>query len=287
MENKLVARIEHTYQGNIINCFDNCVNYKQFEGLKSKCELCGTIRYRKYSYIVKMADTGKLIQVGSNCLNKVIGDMDEVENAIYKGTKVSYDSDREFFTIKGSTYYFPKTVVLAYIVTNAEPDTLEVFEWWAKHKYEITDEHKAICDKVFEYYKNLEPNNSFLSNLKIAMSLELIKGNVKLLSYAYQNYLDHLHYIDINNGQGLTNDTFTINKIWIERKYCNTEYSYYGTDQIIYRMLDENNNIIEFDTASEKDFLTWLGKKVKCVIKKQYKSRLGLVTKVTRLKEAR
>ena len=69
---KLIAKIIHKSENdNVIFTYEDEADFQKYKTYTSKCELCGTIRYRAETYIVRL-DDGKEIQVGTSCLNKVI-----------------------------------------------------------------------------------------------------------------------------------------------------------------------------------------------------------------------
>lgn len=287
MENVLVAKIEHCGNGNLIYCFDDKENYKKYDKLESKCEVCNTNRYRKFSYIVNC--NGKLVQCGSDCLMKLLDmkNMSIQEEAIFNADKKLWDEDTKLLYVNGQ-YYNTIELLLVYIHIDHNPKNhinFDPFEWYKENKVLINEKDREIAKKVIEWYKEVEPKNEFIHNIKILISQDWVKyKQTNILKYAYQVYKDSINYEELNNTEGLTQEEFTIKKIWVEDTGVDYSYSYYGNSYVKYRMYDENNNLIEFITSSAKSFLDLINKKVKCKIKKQYNSKLGKVTLVTRIK---
>ena len=283
---RLIARIEHKESGNVIFTFNGKDEFEQFNTLKSKCEHCNTIRYRNVSFILE-DENGTRIQVGSSCVKhyKTEEEMDLKERAVMYSTLELRD---EMFSFKGKTMYSVDSIILAYIHTKNQPKSnFDATDWFNKNSKELTEEDYDTLALVKEHILTAKPRNAFLHNIAVYIEEEYIdyKG-VNFVKWAYKVYKDAVNYALANNSSGLTNNNFVITKIWLEREYCDRTYSYYGTDKKVYRMYDENNNLIEYETSSDKDFASYINQKVSCKIKTQYNSKKGKVTKITNLKIA-
>lgn len=271
MENKLVAKIEHLTNGNIITSFEDESTFSEFNTLESKCEVCGTKRFRNLTYIVRN-ENGKLIQVGSSCIDKLIPTIKNPKSL----------SREEQFILKGgiNNLLVVRNVIYNIIKFNLQPNEIE-------YTYEFKDlirnnERVEEIEKIIEFYKNLETSNDFEFKVRTLVLEEIVeRKHINLLKWAYKIYQNHQIKVSSN---GLNSDTFIVKKIEVAKKYCDTRYSYYGVDKIVYRIIDENDNIIEYDTARELKTDELLDQKVSCKIKKSYDSRLGKITTIKNLK---
>jgi hypothetical protein len=81
---RLVARIEHTEDGNIISRIeDDRTNIGDWRSAKPKCDHCETNRRRRDTFFIENVETGELRQVGRTCLADYIRDADIDKVAAY------------------------------------------------------------------------------------------------------------------------------------------------------------------------------------------------------------
>lgn len=284
--NKLVAKIVHLGKNeNLVFTYEDETNFAKYKTYESKCDVCGTIRHRTETYIVRLED-GKEIQVGTSCLDKVIdtGKLDKRQSNILYCSRI----DDLFLFRDGNCKFFETRALIAFLLEyKGSLDILTYTDFAEKLRVYCKEdkEHSKEVDKILEYFENFKANNAFRDSVRVLVKEKYTDiKNFNIVKYAVKIYHDYIHFIDVNEqNSGLENENFFIKKMWLEREYLDKTYSYYGIRMKVFKIIDKNDHIIEFTTSSKKDFMEYVSKEVKCKIKGQYKSRLGMVTKVTRL----
>lgn len=284
--NKLVAKIVHLGKNNnLVLTYEDETNFAKYKTYESKCDVCGTIRHRTETYIVRSED-GKEIQVGTSCLDKVIdtGKLSQQETNVLSANKL----DDLFFIKKGNSRYFDTRALIAFLLDYKGSLDILTYTDFAKASKEYYKEEKEYSDsvnKIIKYFETFKTTNNFRDMVCTLTKEEYVDiKHFNIVKYAVKIYHDYIHFVDVNKiNSGLENENFIIKKIWLEREYVDRRFSYYGIKTRIFKILDNDNNIIELETSSKKDFVSYIDKEVKCKIKGQYKSRLGMVTRVTNL----
>ena len=287
----IVAKIFHKNNGNVIMTKRDEQMFERYNQITSKCEHCNTIRRRNVSFIIENQNTKELIQVGSSCVQyyKKEEEMSFEEKAIFSSKEeMKSIFDLGWFPTSNGNYFSSEKVVLVMIHSKRNPKdkSYEIDELWQLYKDEINDDDYKMLEKVKAYFENYKATNVFINNIKVLLNEHYVsKSEINIVKWAFQVYKNNVLYNEINNTNGLTNESFTIKNIWLEREYNDRRYSYYGTYKYVWRIIDENENLIEYETTSDKDFKELLGFVVKCKIKGQYNSKNGKVTKITNLKK--
>lgn len=282
---RIVARINHLHSGNVVDVLVNGYDYKQFLNRESLCDCCNLRRYRTVTYILE--DEGHLLQVGNNCLDKMLGrDLTFTEDLFVH----NYFDDGFFLCGQALEYFNVKKLINGILFKNPNLKLLKTSNM--THDFSGVGEHPEYNDCV-NYLLNAEFTNEFTQNIQTILrdALEHQEGYAKtqffnIMKYAVKVYRDGLLRRNAFNQEGLTSDTFTIKQIYLKEKTW-TERGYHNyIDIFIYRAIDENNNLIEI--RSTKDNLTELiNKTVKCNILGNFVSKDGKVTKVNRIKEVK
>lgn len=68
-----LATLHHTTEGNIIAAVPGCSVPRAYRNAESRCDHCQTIRRRVATYLVEETATGRVVQVGANCLADFLG----------------------------------------------------------------------------------------------------------------------------------------------------------------------------------------------------------------------
>lgn len=290
---KIIACIEHlSKERNLINTYTDKYDFKQFLTYESKCDICGTIRYRRYTYVIEN-DNGELVQVGTSCIDKLldIKNISFVERALLGGgdffeNGLSFNGER-YFSLKQLIKYliiFPQNNLKEFkninVLYNADTNTL----------IEKNDINSQVND-ILNFLDNLTCSNEFTYN--IFNCFQQAKNNnyyvsekqFNLMKYVYKMYADFQLRQVASNEQGLTANVFTIKSIQKAGTAHYYSFGYHnGCDILEYNCIDTNNNIIKIK-STKSDLEKLIGKTVSCTIKGQYASKYGKVTVVSRIKE--
>lgn len=287
----IVAKIFHKNNGNLIITRRNEEMFEKYNKVTSKCEHCNTIRRRNVSFILENQDTKELIQVGSSCVDyyKKEEEMSLEEKAVFSSKEeLKSIFDLGYIPYGNDNYISVDNVLLAMIHSKKDPKEkgYEVIDLIKLHKSDFNKKDYETLEAVKSYFEKLEPKNNFVNNVKVLVEEYYVSGKeINIVKWAYQLYKNDILYKEKNNTKGLENERFTIKSIWLEREYNDTRYSYYGSYKYVWRIIDENDNIIQYETTSDKDFTTLLNKEVVCKIKNQFSSKMGKVTIITNLKK--
>ena len=136
------------------------------------CDVCNQNRFRVFTYLVKNTKTNVIMQVGTNCLDKLIPNMpcsfddyfdfkaipDEFEDKAYKPTSADFVPAKDALI---------KAVALFKNLNNDYQrfkKTFDVFKCYPGIKdFSEADE---IAEKVIEYIKDFKGFNDYIQNLK-------------------------------------------------------------------------------------------------------------------------
>lgn len=274
----LVARIEHLETGNLINTFEDKDNFKQFNTLESKCDICNTIRYRRITYIVR-DENNNLLQVGTSCLNKLFPKMKSEKDS----SSFSEMEQLIFGGFKGVSVVSIKTLLANIIRYNLQTDNIPTFN--RLENFELTEYEKQEIDNVLEFYKNFDAKNSFQLSLQTLVNRGYVEEKYSnIICYIYKVYQDcYRKKIDDINS---LNNSITINNFKKYREYDDYRYSYYGTKMYNYKFNDTNNNTYIYETSRELDDNKMNNKKVSFTIKSAYETiKNAKIIYIKRLKE--
>lgn len=278
---KLVAKINHYNNGeNIITSYDFKFEYNRFKTHDTTCECCHINRYRNITYILE--DNGKYIQVGSSCLNKVLGiEPTFTERMIRDSESLVFDGFQISSNV-GTFYNLEKLV--SYMLANPT-ENIKGLKYTDIRSVEVNEKAKEIIDTV----SNMETSNDFsdkvkyLANLSKSQEYFLSKDTFNMMKYLVKIYNDIKAKELIKDEEGLTSNVFVIKSLEFKTTDISIITNRLATKMYIYRAIDENNNLIDIRSSKELG-LDLIGKTVKCTILGQYISRIGKITKVNRLK---
>lgn len=224
-----IARIEHTEAGNIISKAPGCegavIPVEMRDG-KPTCDHCQTKRARNDTFILRRDEDGALIRVGRNCL----ADYLRTENAadalrlwalLYEIRIAAGTQDEEGFG-GGGGYCYPGLVYFVACVARA----IELNGWTSRkeayeqqkratsdqadfacgpcpqnsddrkdwEKAQPTKDNAVEAAKAVEWAKTLAGDSDYEHNLKVACSLDYVKGKngglVASVVVAYRRHLE-------------------------------------------------------------------------------------------------
>lgn len=213
---ELIARIEHTKAGNIVNVVpgEECPDSYRHE--PPECAHCGRKRNRKDTFILK-TPTGELVQVGRNCLADFlrVDPSGLVKLAEYAAWVAQYctPGEREFWGNGGST---PDTRgFLACAVASIEelgfvksdglcptkrdaawrygkaPSNGREHERWVKAQPK--ESHYDTADRILEWASRISDTAAqYEFNLKVALALPAIGRNDGIVASAPVAYMKSL-----------------------------------------------------------------------------------------------
>ena len=190
---KVLARIEHGAQGNIVFPFD-CEAPEEWYTCKARCDHCGANRFRKVTYIVEQED-GSRKQVGKTCLKEYTGIAPE-SAALW--AEARSDLERDEFYGGGSPnqadILFPVRDVLACAydsikdngyrksdsIGSTKDDVLGRIAAYSK----MTDEGLSRADEIIDWLSSLETTNDLERNcISLAKSGYAKRRHFGMLAY--------------------------------------------------------------------------------------------------------
>lgn len=213
---ELVARIEHTEAGNIVNVVPGKECPESYRNEAPLCAHCGRKRNRKDTFLL-CAPNNELIQVGRNCLADFL-QVDPsalVKLAEYAAWVAQYctPGEREFWGSGGGspdTRGFLACAVasveeLGFVKSDGQyptkrdaawrygqaPKSEREYEAW--RKAQPTESHYDTADRILEWAKRIPQDAAqYEFNLKVALSLPAIGRNDGIVASAPAAYMKSL-----------------------------------------------------------------------------------------------
>jgi hypothetical protein len=196
---RLVARLEHTTAGNLVNHAPGAADLPEhYRTAAPLCEHCSTTRARKDTFVLQRAD-GSLIQIGRNCMADFLRSSDPTKLLDeYFGIMSSADPDESYGTWDCWTtptldyvaaalasierYGFRKagsddrtTRDDANFLTDRCPSNPGLARQWREEQ--PTDEQRKRAAEIIAWAQAVEPGASdYLHNVRVACSLAAIDG---------------------------------------------------------------------------------------------------------------
>jgi hypothetical protein len=224
-----IAKVEHTEAGNIMGKAPGCegvaVPTEMRDG-KPVCDHCKTNRQRKDTFILRRDEDGSLIRVGRNCLADYLRTEDAAEAlrlwALLREIQSAAGSQDEEGSWGGSSYCYPGIVtfvacVIRAITLNGWTSRKEAYEQdkqstasqadfacgpcpsreesrkdW--QEAQPTEDNVVEAAKAIEWAKTLAGDSDYEHNLKVACSLDYVKGKnfglVASVVVAYRRFVE-------------------------------------------------------------------------------------------------
>lgn len=226
-----VASIEHTSAGNIMFKAPGCESVAVPAELRDgppTCDHCKTNRRRKDTFLLRKDETGELIRVGRNCLADFLRTTDAAEAlrlwTLLREIKAACGEDEPSGGWGGSGYVHTSTVFYVACVIRS----IALHGWTSRGEAYQRDEVTATANDanfacspcfsndptVIEEWKNAQPtkedseeakkavewareltgDSDYEHNLKVACSLDYVKGKNKGLvasaAYSYRRHVE-------------------------------------------------------------------------------------------------
>lgn len=279
---KLVGKIDYE-NGIKINPLN--LNFDKFNS--PQCDHCKTNHNRKYTYIVEL-DNGDLIQVGKSCLDKVLGKDFNYDITTYDSKELleylvtGYNPKEHSYNVKELLYVliqFNKT----YGLDNKNFDNYYQDINFVK-SISTKDRNYGEVESIIEWYKSVKLYNDFQNNVKNLVLTDYVEARyINYFKYAYKIYLDNINYKSQYNSVLVDYNQTTIESIEI----VNTKAYTYGyrsnVETKVYRIVDTNSNVFEYETSS--DIILNKGDQIKFKHKDTYNSKkYGIVNKINYVK---
>lgn len=281
---ELVGKID--YDNNIkINPFN--LDFNKFTA--PECECCKTNHNRIYTYIIEK-DNGELIQVGKGCLDKLLGSDFNYEIINYNN-KDLFENLLFGFDRKNNCY---NTRLLLFVLIQFNKiyglvDSKKFNDYYNNKDFVSSLGNSKNwnfdeVDNIIEWYKNFKGINDFQINIKnLVLNKYLNLKYINYFKYVYKIYIDSKNYKPVKNSQVIDYTKTTIKEIEMVKSKI---YSYGYRNQVetkIYRIIDINDNVLQYETSSEKNFKN--GDTISYKIKGNYESKkYGIVNKISHVK---
>lgn len=251
-----------------------------------KCDHCGTNHNRKYTYIVQL-DNGNLIQVGKGCLDKLFPkdynyDVTNYnENDLLQYLLAGYNRRQRYYETRNLLY-----ILIAYNRIYGLDN--KNFNYFSNDKAfissisDIKNRDYTETDAVINWYKTAKLYNDFQNNVQsLVLNNTLDVKYINIFKYAYKIYINAINYKPEYNSVAVNYTETIIDKIELV-----DSYSYWNNDIKVYRIIDNKNNVFQYETS--RDINLKSGDKISYKIKGTYKSKkYCVVNKITYVKEVK
>lgn len=289
----LVAKVEHTEKGNIIDSTGSSVEVPaRYYTTSPVCEHCNSSRTRKYTYIVMNTKTGEFKQVGKSCLKDFTGGMDASMISKYysffdelikgeepvEGLHIEYYyNTKEFLTyvyecIKGFGYEktsdFRSTrnrasdywnVNKGYTTWMTEKEIRKYIDEMESVGFnpESEDTIKAVED-VLQWISNQEESNNYMHNLKTVCSLECVTfKNLGILASVFPTWNRNLEYQKEKQKKKESQHVGEVgDRITIRMAdvICLTAWETQWGMTYVFKIVDDAGNVFTWKTSKYPDF---------------------------------
>ena len=231
------------------------------------CDLCNSSRYRVFTYLLRHKETGKYMQVGSNCIDKIFPHFPQFDNYCqFLTIKDSFEEDRENLQPTAASSLpakdvLTKAVALFKYFDNDYKRVKEVFDPLQHYKFLSDKDYQAadpIAEKIMQYIINFAGNNDYINNLKgIAESNFVTIRNCRLWASAV-TLIKNLNRSEEYNSIALQEGKQVLNIVKHIKTTVRENYQYTVTKM---HLLTDNNNYVVLnisDSDLEENILNLL-----------------------------
>ena len=157
------------------------------------CDLCNSNRYRVFTYLLRHKETGKYMQVGSNCIDKIFPHFPQFDNYCqFLTIKDEFEDHENLQPTAASSLpakdVLVKAVALFKYFDNDYHRVKEVFDPLQHYRFLSDNDYRAaepIAEQIMQYIIKFSGDNDYISNLKgIAKSNFVTIRNCKLWASA-------------------------------------------------------------------------------------------------------
>lgn len=197
----VIAVLEHIDDGK--NMVYPCGNHEvptKYNTAPGRCEHCNTNHRRVKTVVVKDIFTEEYKQIGTGCLKEYTGvdDTDLVNAYIALDSIIlENESDRGYFGTPEDKY----TETLDYLAKCIHVYNEKGYNKENKYKAEkvkdcdVTDTDINLAKTVIDFFDNNEYTDTFLNNIKVAVTQMFTKRYNGFIAYAYVAYIKELEKI--------------------------------------------------------------------------------------------
>lgn len=220
------------------------------------CDLCNSNRYRVFTYLLRHKETGKYMQVGSNCIDKVFPHFPQFDNYCqFLTIKNSFEEDRENLQPTAASSLPAKDVLIKAIALFNYFDkdykrVKEVFDPLQHYRFLSDNDYRAaepIADEIIKYITDFSGNNDYINNLKgIAKSNFVTIRNCKLWASAV-TLIKNLNKSENYNSEALKEGKQVLNIVKHLKTTVRENYQYTVTKM---HLLTDNNNYIVLNISN-------------------------------------
>ena len=264
-EYRVLARIEHLEDGNIVTAFGEVSVDPAWGKLEPHCDHCNCNHNQHYTFIVEDMN-GNRVQVGRNCLKdycgidpQMVGMLNEI-NCIIEDDDIG-GLDYCDFSVKASEVYDARKILhlavkaqkaVGYIPSNNPGSNKELINKWLKENETVDQKIIEEAEKIADGIINMDEDDAFKANLNNVKSI-LTCGYCKMSHFGYiacapmmfDRYMMFKAKRDLEKS--MSDYLGEIGKrITVELKEVKLLTSWpnaYGYT-FLYKMLDNNNNVI-------------------------------------------
>lgn len=269
MDYQVVGKID--LESNVVFNFEE-LDFSSILENKGFCDCCKTNHFRKTTYVVSDSK-GKLYQVGTSCLEKLMGrELDAQECSIVGGDNLGIAFP--FFKPNDFKGFDLRCFIYNLIVISKNwgynVDIKEYLNPYGKHFEKLMaylksnkcllmrDRRYEEVDKIIEFYKNKNFYNNFKSNVKVIVESGFVdRRYVNIAKYIVKVYEDEMEFAkkceDAPKSIAIDYTQTTIVSLRLkENKQYWYAYNDY-TDMFVYIAQDINGNWIEWSTSKFLD----------------------------------
>lgn len=260
-EYSVAAVVEHGENGNMVYPYgENKIPSRYFKG-QGTCEHCRTNHYRVKTILLKDKH-GELKQVGTSCVAEYTGitDWDIVKSFVaLESLMTSCDIETGCYTGKVGNYYETEEYLTCciHLIHTKGYNKSNKSEAHGVKSTEITEADKEAARKVIDYFTEREFTDSFLNNVKVAVTNEYCKAESGFIAYAYEAYRKEIAKAErkAQNAQieyyGNIGDKIEVEVTGKVVGSYEQSFSYYSCETVlIYEFRDSANHVFIWKSAS-------------------------------------
>lgn len=273
---KIIAKIEHTTNGNIISKFDDNVTIPEvYRSIQAKCDHCNVSRIRKYTYLIQNVTTGEYKQIGKSCLLDYTKGWSAEVVASIESYLHTYEDCENIYDFTCGERYINVKEYLACVVLEVKENGYrkseqggESTKWLSYKRYErgiLIETDKKNAEIIIDWlYDNENTNVSdFVHNLKVICKTEYTSiKNIGYLAYLpvlRNNYLKDFEKRKKDSENRSKSEYIGTVSQKIEKKIVSIDIvTSYDTDfglKFVYKMIDENGNTLIWKSTKTFDNL--------------------------------
>lgn len=257
----VIAVLEHndTENNMVYPCGDVEVPKRYFTA-KGICEHCGT-NHKRVKTIVLKDTNDNYKQVGKACLKEYTGvDDTDIVKAYVAITAITMEGNADngwFGAVSTNNKYTTTIDYLAkcvhYINNKGYVKDVTKYEACEIKTEDITTEDYKNAETVINYFTNIETDNTFINNIKAALSHEYTNKVNGFIAYAYVAYQKEIEKAKVNEANATVEYYGTVGQKFKDIAVTGRVIAGYGTAYgwtNIIEFKDNNNHIYIWKTTN-------------------------------------